>query len=101
MLKTLKETAIDFGMIGFIMSVVVVLIRPFTSFKQKLRDIVLTFTFSMLAGLLLEYWAIPFGVKAGIAGVCGLFGIWVYELLVSVLQYLHKHPDEIIKKLDK
>lgn len=101
MLKTLKETAIDFGMIGFIMSVVVALVRPSSNLRQKLRDIVLTFTFSMIAGLLLEYCAIPFGVKAGISGVCGLFGIWIYELIISVLQYLYKHPEKIVKKLDK
>lgn len=101
MLKTLKEVAIDFSMIGVIMSIVVAFVRPFTSIKQKIRDIVLTFTFSMLTGLLLEYWAIPFAVKAGISGVCGLFGIWLYELITSVLQYIHKHPEEVLKKLDK
>lgn len=101
MLKSLKEAAIDFGMIGVIMSFVVAFVRPFVSIKQKIRDIILTFTFSMLAGLLLEYWAIPFGVKAGISGVCGLFGIWLYELIISLLQYLRKNPGEILKKLDK
>lgn len=101
MLKSLKEAAIDFGMIGVIMSFVVAFVRPFVSIKQKIRDIILTFTFSMLAGLLLEYWTIPFGVKAGISGVCGLFGIWLYELIISLLQYLRKNPGEILKKLDK
>lgn len=101
MLKSLKEAAIDFGMIGVIMSFVVAFIRPFVSIKQKIRDILLTFTFSMLAGLLLEYWTIPFGVKAGISGVCGLFGIWLYELIVSLLLYLRKNPEKILKKLDK
>ena len=101
MLKSLKEVAIDFGMIGVIMSFVVAFVRPFVSIKQKIRDILLTFTFSMLAGLLLEYWTIPFGVKAGISGVCGLFGIWLYELIVSLLLYLRKNPEKILKKLDK
>ena len=101
MLKSLKEVAVDFGMIGVIMSFVVAFVRPFVSIKQKIRDILLTFTFSMLAGLLLEYWAIPFGVKAGISGVCGLFGIWLYELIVSLLLYLRKNPEKILKKLDK
>lgn len=101
MLKSLKEVALDFGIIGIIMSFVVAFVRPFVSIKQKVRDIILTFTFSMLAGLLLEYWAIPFGVKAGISGVCGLFGIWLYELITSVLQYIRKHPEEVLKKLDK
>lgn len=101
MLKSLKEVAIDFGMIGVIMSFVVAFIRPFVSIKQKIRDILLTFTFSMLAGLLLEYWAIPFGVKAGISGVCGLFGIWLYELIVALLLYLRKNPEKVLKKLDK
>ena len=101
MLKSLKEVAIDFGMIGVIMSFVVAFVRPFISIKQKIRDILLTFTFSMLAGLLLEYWAIPFGVKAGISGVCGLFGIWLYELIVALLLYLRKNPEKVLKKLDK
>lgn len=101
MLKSLKEVALDFGIIGIIMSFVVAFVRPFVSIKQKVRDIILTFTFSMLAGLLLEYWAIPFGVKAGISGVCGLFGIWLYDLIISMLQYLRKNPEEVLKKLDK
>lgn len=101
MLKTLKEVALDFSVIGILMAVVVTLVRPYTSIKQRIRDIVLTFTFSMLAGLLLEYCAIPFGVKAGISGVCGLFGIWLYELIISILQYLYKHPEKVLKKLDK
>lgn len=101
MLKSLKEVALDFGTIGIIMSFVVAFVRPFVSIKQKVRDIILTFTFSMLAGLLLEYWTIPFGVKAGISGVCGLFGIWLYELIISMLQYLRKNPEEVLKKLDK
>lgn len=101
MLKTLKETALDFCTIGVIMSFIVAFIRPYVSIKQKIRDILLTFTFSMLAGLLLEYWAIPFGVKAGISGVCGLFGIWLYELVVAILQYARRHPEEVLKKLDK
>ena len=101
MLKSLKEVALDFGIIGIIMSFVVAFVRPFVSIKQKVRDIILTFTFSMLAGLLLEYWTIPFGVKAGISGVCGLFGIWLYELIIAMLQYLRKNPEEVLKKLDK
>lgn len=101
MLKTLKEAAIDFGTIGIIMSIVVAFIRPFVSIRQKIRDVILTFTFSMLAGLLLEYWTIPFGVKAGLSGVCGLFSIWLYELIVSFLLYLRKNPGEVLKKLDK
>lgn len=101
MLKSLKEVALDFGTIGIIMSFVVAFVRPFVSIKQKVRDIILTFTFSMLAGLLLEYWTIPFGVKAGISGVCGLFGIWLYELIIAMLQYLRKNPEEVLKKLDK
>lgn len=101
MLKSLKEVAVDFGMIGVIMSFVVAFVRPFISIKQKIRDILLTFTFSMLAGLLLEYWAIPFGVKAGISGVCGLFGIWLYDLIISLLLYLRKNPEKILKNLDK
>ena len=101
MLKTLKEAAVDFGVIGLIMSIIVGIIRPYTSIKQKVRDIIITFTFSMLTGFLLESCAIPFAVKAGISGVCGLFGIWLYELVISVLQYLHKHPEKVLKKLDK
>ena len=55
----------------------------------------------MLCGLLLEYWEIPYAVKVGISGPCGLFAVKIYEVIESILQRLKENPDEIIDKVKK
>ena len=81
------------------MAVLTAIIKPFVCWKKTIRDLVLSFIGSMLCGLLLEYWEIPYAVKVGISGTCGLFAVKIYEVIESILQRIKENPDEIIDKL--
>lgn len=101
MLKEIKELLFDYGMIGLTMGVLTMIIRPFVNVKQTIRDCLITFIFSMLTGLLLEYWEIPYAVKAGISGVCGFFAVRLYSIAISFLTKVEENPDIIIDKVKK
>ena len=81
------------------MAVLTAIIKPFICWKKTVRDLVLSFLGSMLCGLLLEYWEIPYAVKVGISGTCGLFAVKIYEVIESILQRIKENPDEVIDKL--
>ena len=83
------------------MAVLTAIIKPFICWKRTVRDLVLSFLGSMLCGLLLEYWEIPYAVKVGISGTCGLFAVKIYEVIESILQRIKENPDKIIDKLEK
>lgn len=53
----------------------------------------------MLCGLLLEYWEIPYAVKVGISGTCGLFAVKIYEVIESLLTNIKENPEKVIDKL--
>ena len=75
------------------MGIITVLIKPFVSWKRAIRDIILSFIFSMLCGLLLEYWEIPYAVKVGISGTCGLFAVRIYEIINIFFSKVEQHPE--------
>ena len=99
MLRDIKEVVTDYAIIGGTMAVLTATIKPFVCIRTTLRDLVLSFLGSMLCGLLLEYWEIPYAVKVGISGTCGLFAVKIYEVIESILQRIKENPDEIIDKL--
>ena len=99
MLRDIRELLFDYGIIGLTMGVMT--IRPFVSVRQTIRDCLITFIFSMLAGLLLEYWEIPYAVKAGMSGVCGFFAVRLYGIAISFLTKVEENPDVIIDKVRK
>lgn len=101
MLRDIKEVIADYAIIGGIMAALTAIIKPFVCWKKTIRDLVLSFIGSMLCGLLLEYWEIPYAVKVGISGTCGLFAVKIYEVIESILQRIKENPDEIIDKLKK
>ena len=101
MLRDIKELLFDYGLIGLTMGVMTMIIRPFVSVKQTVKECLITFIFSMLAGLLLEYWEIPYAVKAGISGVCGFFAVRLYGIVISFLSKVEENPDIIIDKVKK
>lgn len=99
MLRDIKEVVIDYAIIGGTMAVLTAIIRPFICWKKTNRELVLSFLGSMLCGLVLEYWGIPYAVKYGISGICGLFAVKIYEVIESILQRIKENPEKVIDKL--
>lgn len=69
--------------------------------KQVIRDSVITFLFSFLCGLLLEYFDFSIPFKCGISGVVGLFAIFIYDILIKLLSQVEKNPIQYIKNWRK
>lgn len=101
MLRDIKEVVIDYAIIGGTMAILTAIIKPFICWKKTIRDLILSFIGSMLCGLLLEYWEIPYAVKVGISGTCGLFAVKIYEVIESLLTNIKENPEKILEKLDK
>lgn len=99
MFKDIGETLRDYAIVGTCIGGVSVLIKPFVSIKQTIRDAVISFIFSMLAGLLLEYADIPYSVKVGLSGIVGLFAVRLYMIIESVLKKVEENPDVVIDKI--
>lgn len=99
MFKDVGETLRDYAIVGTCIGGVSVLIKPFVSIKQTIRDAVISFIFSMLAGLLLEYVDIPYSVKVGLSGIVGLFAVRLYMIIESVLKKVEENPDVVIDKI--
>lgn len=93
MLRDIEDIISDYIIIGGTMGIITVLIKPFVSWKRAIRDIILSFVFSMLCGLLLEYWEIPYAVKVGISGTCGLFAVRIYEIINIFFTKVEEHPE--------
>ena len=84
-----------------------ILIRPFVSIRQTIRDCAIVFCFSVLSGLLLEYWSDILGesVRTGISGICGFFAVRIYEIIIALTTHVKEHPEQITgavtEKLDR
>ena len=100
-LRDIKGIVSDYAIIGGTMAILTAIIKPFVCIRTTIRDLCLSFVGSMLCGLLLEYWEIPYAVKVGISGTCGLFAVKIYEVIESVLQRIEENPEKIIDKLKK
>ena len=98
-LRDIKEVVVDYAIIGGTMAILTAIIKPFVCWKKTVRDLVLSFLGSMLCGLMLECWEIPYAVKVGISGTCGLFAVKIYEVVESILQRIKENPDKIIDKI--
>lgn len=95
----LKETFAHYGIWSAFLGVIAIVIKPFISVRQTIRDMIITFIVSMLTGLLAEYMDIPMPVKYGISGVCGLFGVRLYAIADSILKTAEKNPVDFIQKV--
>jgi hypothetical protein len=98
-LRDIKEVVVDYAIIGGTMAILTAIIKPFICWEKTIRDLVLSFLGSMLCGLLLEYWEIPYAVKVGISGTCGLFAVKIYEVIESLLTNIKENPEKVIDKL--
>lgn len=91
-MEKLKMIIADYGLWGMFLAIITILIKPFISVKQSLRDMLITFIVSMLSGLLVEYMDMPIPVKYGISGVCGLFGVRLYMIADTMLKSAETDP---------
>ena len=98
-MEKIKNIITDYSLWGIFIGFVTLIIKPFISIKQSLRDMLITFIVSMLAGLLAEYMDIPQPVKYGISGVCGLFAVRLYMILDTILTTAQKDPLHFIENL--
>lgn len=99
MFKDIGDTLKDYAIVGTCIGGVSVLIKPFISIKQTIRDSVISFIFSMLTGLLLEYIDIPYGVKVGLSGTVGLFAVRIYMIIESILKKVEENPEIVMDKI--
>ena len=91
-MEKIKEIFANYSIWGIFLGVITLIIKPFISIKQSLRDMLITFIVSMLSGLLTEYMDIPIPVKYGISGVCGLFAVRLYSIADTILKTAQKDP---------
>ena len=98
-MERLKDILTHYGIWSAFLGIITILIKPFISVRQTIRDMIITFIVSMLCGLLAEYMDIPMPVKYGISGVCGLFGVRLYAIADSVLKSAEKDPIEFMRKV--
>ena len=90
--EVIKFYALWSGMMTFL----TIILRPFISVKQIIRDCIITFLVSFFCGLCLEYFEIPVPVKCGISGIMGLFAILIYGIIVRILTKVKEDPKTII-----
>ena len=81
------------------LTVLTIMLRPFISVKQILRDCIITFLVSFLCGLCMEYFDIPVPVKCGLSGIAGLFAILIYGIIVGLLTKVRENPKEVIETI--
>lgn len=98
-MERFKDTLLHYGIWSAFLGVIAILIKPFISVRQTLRDMLITFIVSMLSGLLAEYMDIPMPVKYGLSGVCGLFGVRLYAIADGLLKSAQDNPVELLKQL--
>lgn len=99
MFKDIGDTLKDYAVIGGFIGGMSVIIKPFVSIRQTLREVAITFVISMTTGLLLEYVNIPSGVKFGIAGIAGLFAVRIYMIIESILKKVEENPEIVMDKI--
>ncbi|MBP5699042.1 MAG: hypothetical protein J6W96_05905 [Alphaproteobacteria bacterium] len=100
-MEKIKDIIAHYSLWGAFLGLITILIKPFISIKQTLRDMLITFIVSMLCGLLAEYMDIPTPVKYGISGVCGLFGVRLYMIADSILKSAQKDPFHFLEQIQK
>ena len=91
-MEKIKEVLANYSLWGSFLGLITIVIKPFISIRQSIRDMIITFIVSMLCGLLTEYMDIPTPVKYGISGVCGLFAVRIYMIADSLLKTAAADP---------
>lgn len=93
-----RETLSFYAIWAAIIGLVTLLIRPFISVRQLIRDSIITFLVSFLCGLVIENFDFSIPFKCGISGIAGLFAIFIYNILVRLLIEVEKDPLHYLEK---
>ena len=101
MQEEVKEVIEEYSGIGAVMIIFTTLIRPFVSIRQTLRDSAIVFTFTILAGVIMEGFDISPYFKLGFSGCVGFWAVRIYEILKAVFTKIEKNPDIILNKLER
>lgn len=101
MIDDVKETVESYAIIAAILSLCTAAVRPFVSVKQSIRDTIIVFTFTVLAGVIFEGLDMNPYFKLGFSGCVGFWSVRLYEVGCALLTHLKNHPDKLIKKLDR
>lgn len=91
-MEKIKEIISNYSLWSIFIGLITIMIKPFISIRQSIRDMLITFIVSMLSGLMAEYMDIPMPVKYGISGVCGLFAVRLYMIADTVLKTAQNDP---------
>lgn len=103
MLKEIQAIIKDYFLVGIVMMFFTLIIRPFVSIRQSIRDSVIVVVFSVMAGLILENWneALNEQVRTGITALVGFYSVRLYEISVVMLGKVKENPEYILEKIKK
>lgn len=96
-----REAVKEYASIGAVMVLFTALVRPFISIKQSIRDSVIVFVFTILAGVTLEGLDISPYFKLGFSGCVGFWAVRIYEILKAVFTKVEQNPDIILNKIER
>lgn len=101
MLKETGENIKDYGIIAILMTNITLLIRPYVDLKTTLKEMAITFLFSMCSGLILVGLDIPQPVRYGCAGMIGLFAVKLYLIIEKLLHTVEENPEKVIEHVKR
>ena len=100
MQEEVREAVEEYAGIGIVMTLFTALVRPFISVRQTIRDSVIVFVFTILAGVTLEGFDISPYFKLGFSGCVGFWAVRIYEILKAVFAKVEQNPDMILDNLE-
>lgn len=103
MLEETKEIIKNYSIMGAILGALIMLIRPFVSVKETIRNLAIVYCFTVLAGLVLDNWKDVFSesTRYGMSGVLGYYAVRFYEISIVILDNVKKHPERLIRRIKK
>lgn len=101
MQEEVREAVKEYASIGVVMTLFTALVRPFISIKQTIRDSVIVFVFTILAGVTLEGLDISPYFKLGFSGCVGFWAVRIYEIFKAIFTKVEENPEIILNKLER
>lgn len=95
----IKEAISFYAIWSTFIGILMMIVRPFYSVFQLIRELVITFVISFLCGLGLEYFDMPIPVKCAISGTSAVFAIFIYNIIAKILNQVEKDPLKAIKNI--